>query len=268
DANTNATIDNASANYTWYNKNNVSSYGNGTLIKLGNGSYTLDFNTSSRDIGEYIINIHIKNESYTEPNMVVHLSIEKRPSGFLTLSGTSLKFERGAPSFLFFYLEDSYNNSELEDLSIQWIMGFMTGKLISISKGFYIFLIPPIEFEIGSHFLILDGSDNKNHEITTAAVLLEITWEKILGIDAPIFYAIIIIIIALGVGILTYKIIKRARIPFVIKKIEDSLNKIETQTKTISTEGIRNREEIYKELFEKEFKLIGKKPKLKPKKLK
>ncbi|NVM04070.1 MAG: hypothetical protein HWN67_17195, partial [Candidatus Helarchaeota archaeon] len=119
DANTNATIDNASANYTWYNKNNVSSYGNGTLIKLGNGSYTLDFNTSSRDIGEYVINIHIKEENFTEPNMVVHLSIQKRPTEFLTLSGTSLKFERGAPSFLFFYLEDSYNNSELEDLSIQ-----------------------------------------------------------------------------------------------------------------------------------------------------
>ncbi|MFX0135329.1 MAG: hypothetical protein ACFFDN_16915 [Candidatus Hodarchaeota archaeon] len=268
DANTNATIENASANYTWYDKNNVSSYGNGTLIELGSGLYTLDFNTSSRDIGEYVINIHIKNESYTEPNMVILLSIEKRPTRFLTLTGTTIKFERGAPLILLFFLEDSQNSTDLDGLSIQWIMGFLTGKLISLSNGIYTLLIPPVEFEIGTHLLILDGSDNVNHKIALSTVMLEITWEKILGIDAPIFYAVIIIVITLGVGILIYKLMQRAKIPFVIKKIDESLNKVETQFRPISTAGIRSREKMYEELFEKEFKLIGKKPKYRPLKTK
>jgi len=268
DTNTNQTITGANATYYWYEKGDTSNSGNGTLIELGNGLYTLNFNTSARAVGEFVISVNIKKDNCTEPNMVVLLSIIARPTTFLSLTGTMLKLERGIVFPVLFYLEDSLNKTKLNDLSIKWTMGFLIGNLLPLSNGFYILPFPTQGFEIGSNIIIIDPSSTTNYDISTTSVQIEITWEKILGIDLPIFYSIIIISIIIIAAILGYIIYKRISKPFAIKKINECLKKIELNERPISTDGIRNREEIYKIIFKEDWQSINKKPKFKNEKTK
>jgi len=263
DSTTNLTISGAQANYSWYKKGDISINGNGTLFDIGNGLYTLDFNTSARDIGEYIICISIKKENYTKPNMVVSLNIITRPTIFLSLTGTMVSLERGILFPVLFYLEDSLNGSKLNDLTISWSMGFFSGTLTPLGNGLYVLPFPTQAFEIGSNIIIIDPSSNTDYRIITTSIQIEITWEKIFGLDLPIFYSILIISIIIGGGITLYFIFKRLKKSFIIKKIDESLKKIEANQRPISTVGIKNKEQIYKTLFEKDWDIIEMEPNFK-----
>ncbi len=266
DAINNKTIDGADANFTWYKKNDPSVIYNGTLINSSSGIYILDFNTSSREIGDYIIDVYIKITNYTKPTLIVKLSINRRSTKLLTLTGTTLKIERGTIFPILFFLEDSINGTNLEDFPLKWIMGYFSGELISLKDGLYMFPIPTSLFEIGSNIFILDSSSVNDYNIESSTVILDITWEKILGIDAPIFYAILIISIIVCVCILLYIFIKRLSKPKAIRKIHDSIKKIEKDIRPISITEIRSREEIYNSLFKKDWEKINKHPKITPKK--
>lgn len=265
DANTNETLLGADANYTWYKKNDISLYGNGALFDLSNGLYTLDFNTSSRDIGEYIINIYIKKENYTKPTMVLFLTIQKRPTNFLILTGTTLKFERGLPYIFLFNLKDYLNQTALDGFTIRWTMGFISGNLISLADGYYILPFPTSTLALGSNLIILDTSANVDYQIPSTTISVEITWEKIIGVDLPIFYAIIIILTIVIGGILSYRVIKRIRIPSIIKKINKSIENIKNHESPILIYSIKSRDTIYKEFFDKDEHKFGKNYEIKQK---
>ena len=252
----------AIANYTWYEKDDLSSNGTGELNESVNvpGLYTLNFNTSYRNIGEYIISVNFIKYNHSNPNLVIYLSIQKRPTVFLTLTGTNLALERGPPFILLFYLRDTLNKTSIDGLNIRWTMGFLSGSLISLPNGYYILPFPTEIFEVGSNIMILDASANQNYDIPSSVINIDITWEKILGIDAPIFYAIIIISIVIIAIIISYKLIRKAKVAQVIKKIDESLKYITKQKTPIPITGIKSREEIFSEIFKNDWKMIEKVP--------
>ncbi|MHA1511022.1 MAG: hypothetical protein ACTSRX_04810, partial [Promethearchaeota archaeon] len=103
--------------------------GQGDLILLLDGTYQLDFNTSSRAVGDYIILVTLSKSNFEQRQAMIFISIEKRNINYEFLGdfdGPSLEKVAGNALFFSVSLKDNVTGNPLLNASV--IITFDDGK--------------------------------------------------------------------------------------------------------------------------------------------
>jgi len=241
-------ISNATANYIY----NGSSY---DLIEAGNGYYVFDFDTEYKSIGIYVISLNIKKTNYSQGTAILYISIVQRPTTFDLAGESILTMEEGQVLTLLVDFLDTRTNTALDNFTVQVSISGGTSSTISTSSnGRYTIEISGLPK--GTYSIEISVT-HENYTVETISVYLEVTWVKIFGIEAPFFYLILILaligIIAPVAALIIYTSAKRAAIPYQIKKIDETIKYIQKKKADIPTPVMKSKNEIFKEIFEKEW---------------
>ncbi|MHA1561111.1 MAG: LamG-like jellyroll fold domain-containing protein, partial [Promethearchaeota archaeon] len=242
--------------------------GQGDLILLLDGTYQLDFNTSSRAVGDYIILVTLSKSNFEQRQAMIFISIEKRNINYEFLGdfdGPSLEKVAGNALFFSVSLKDNVTGNPLLNASV--IITFDDGKApITLSDddndGVYTANVTYSKEEINAFF-----RDNTFYGTLTVNVEYYSEVEKTVIISVkmdeifegfPTFY---LLLGAAGLAILVgslvgYKLVQNARIPAFVKMINKVISEISGK-KTISDENISvsAKEEII-EKFDEYWKLL------------
>ncbi|MHA1264271.1 MAG: hypothetical protein ACTSRS_03470 [Candidatus Helarchaeota archaeon] len=255
-------IHNATATYTWYNASNPTIGGSGTLTE-SNGYYILDFDTENRPVGVYIIGIVIKKLNYSQPTMTLRLNINPRPAT-LAVPALLYSIERTNDLELTVNLTDDRLATPLDNFLITYSIYLGSTLLFSnqtstSSNGVYRINLLMSSYGVGSyriHFTVTQT----NYSITTQDITIAITYLKIAGLEEPVFYTLLVAIIAFVAVVLGYTIVKHQRIPVVIKKIDATVKIIEKSKKEASIPVLKSKNELYQQFFKTNFGVLGLQP--------
>ncbi len=253
-------IPDAVATYQW----------NGTIYdmdNLGNGYYVLDFDTETRAVGKYVIEVNIKRTNYSQPTMILFLNIQKRPV-IITVMPPVLTLPQKTTTMILISLEDDATGNALSNLKLSYtIDAIPMGVLSSQGDGSYVLPIATESLSVGGH-LILISMEHDNYTMPVAAVSLTITYEQIFGLDAPIFYTILIAAAVAIAAVSIYAAIKSARIPYIIKKIDETIKTIDKGKGEINVPVMKSKEQIFMEKFGADWESLGLETPIKPIKVK
>jgi hypothetical protein len=203
--------------------------GSGFLGTAANNLYILDFDTESREVGEYSIFVTMQKNNYEVRNAIILLTISKRPITMhldaTGLSGSRISVVQGTPINFSIVLTDETNGIQL--LSGANITLWLNGNEISVdevsgSPGTYELFFPTAN--INAFFLpqTLTGEitvELDNYEIDPRTITIVVRMTEIFP-GFPLFYFLLIVVavVAIAGSLTAYRMIQRARIPTFVKK--------------------------------------------------
>jgi len=241
------------------------------LDNLGNGYYVLDFDTETREVGNYVIGINIKKTNYSQPICIVQIHILSRPT-ILTPTQGQISVEQGNAVTFSFTFVDQRNGTFITPsdagvtLWYSWAYGNSTLTANLVGEVYTVTLdLGSLNAPVGTYTIQI-GLMAENYTISTLTVTLVVGYLKILGIDWPIFLAILITAIIAISAVVGYVGVKRARIPYEIKKIDETYNGIKKKKGKLPYPILKTKDEIYEETFGENWALLELKPPLKGKK--
>jgi hypothetical protein len=242
--------------------------GQSDLILLPDGTYQLDFNTSNRAVGDYIILVTLSKSNFEQRQAMIFITIEKRIINYQFLgdfNGPSLEKVAGNELLFSVSLKDNVTGNPLLNATV--VITFEDGKApITLSDddndGVYTATVTYSKEDINAFF-----RDNSFPGTLTISVEYYSQIEKTIFITVkmdeifegfPTFY---LLLGAAGLAILVgslvgYKLVQNARIPAFVKMINKVISDISGK-KTISDENISvSAKEEMIEMFDDYWKLI------------
>ncbi|HUY00273.1 MAG TPA: hypothetical protein VMV49_12000, partial [Candidatus Deferrimicrobium sp.] len=257
---TGAVIHSAIASYTWYNASNPSIDGYGDLNEIGD-YYVLDFKTENRLVGVYIFGITIKQVNYTQPSMILYLTIKPRPAT-LEVPSTLVEIERKNNLPISFNLTDTRLSSPLDNFTVlcRIYKGTQFITLLEVTtsiNGDYAMILPFSSLGIGAYRIIFEII-HPNYSVQVPDIQVQVTYIKILGfLSEPIFYTLLVAIIGFIVAVSLYVGVKRARIPFVIKKIDETTKIINKEKAEAPVPVMKSKNDLYSKFFREDWNNLG-----------
>ncbi len=261
-------IDNTDvSSFTWqYSTGDTN--GQGDLTLLPDGTYQLDFNTSSRAVGDYIILVTLSKSNFDQRQAMLFISIEKRNIDYEFLGdfdGPSLVKVAGNALLFSVSLKDNVTGNPLFNATV--VISFDDGKQSIVltdedNEGVYTATITYSKEEINAFFrdnsfygtLTIDVDTYTQVEKT---ILISIKMDEVFE-GFPTFYLLLgaaglVILVGSLVG---YKLVQNAQIPAFVKMINKVISDISGK-KTISDGNISvsAKEEII-EKFDEYWKLL------------
>ncbi|MHA1379453.1 MAG: hypothetical protein ACTSRG_13850 [Candidatus Helarchaeota archaeon] len=241
---------------------------NGTLYNmdaLPTGIYVLDFNTELRAVGKYVIGVNIKKDNYSQPQMILFLNILQRPVA-ITVMPPVIALPQRSSSMLIVTLVDSASNTPLTNISVTYTLdGIPFGELTPNANGQLMVPIDTSTLPIGAHYIII-SMNHENYTMPVYTVSLTVSYAQIFGIDEPIFYTIVIAAAVAIAAISIYVAVRSARIPYVVKKIDETIKAINKGKDQINAPVMKSKEAIYSEMFGSDWAVLDMEPPIKPKK--
>ncbi|MFX1552861.1 MAG: hypothetical protein ACFFBV_02960, partial [Promethearchaeota archaeon] len=237
------------ASYNWYrldeDGNPLSGPGNegsGVLLPAANNQYMLDFDTKSKEVGEYSIFITMQKNNYEVRNAFISLTINKRPISMDLYSNgvlrTRISIVQGSSINFSAVLTDKLNGSALIGANVtlqingdNYILDPVLG-----SPGTYQYIFSTSH--INTFFMpqTLTGQiiiELDNYEIDPEPITVVVNMPEIFGIPTFYFLMIVISVAAVVGSLIAYRTIQRARIPTFVKKTRQMKKNIKGE-KTIS----------------------------------
>ncbi len=255
-------LGNVSATFSWYDLNDPNNVYNGNLTEVGN-YFVLDFDTDLKKIGKYVIAVNIKRDNYSQPTILLFLSIQQRPIK-INLVPPVITLPQKTASMIFITLEDEISGNTLTGFEVNYFIdGIPMGSLIDQGDGNYMLPVTAATLAVGGHYILI-SMEHDNYTMPISAVSLTVTYEQIFGIDAPIFYTIIIAVAVVIAALSIYTAIKSARIPYVIKKIDETIKFIEKGKDKINSPIMKSKELIFLEKFGSDWQVLSLEPPIKP----
>ncbi len=227
--------------------------GSGNLDPQGNGNYVLDLDTENLEPGTYTVWVTFFKPNYQIKKAVLFLTINERPINWDTpLLVSKILGEAGTITIT---LTD-YLGAPLTGSTITLHWGSIDANFTEESPGTYTysFIAPNTPGPTTMQITITKG----NHTSESITITIYSGYRKILGLDEPIFYLMVIIglvaVIAPIVAIIAYTQVKKARIPYAIKKIDETIKWIEKQKKkNIPTPVMKSKDSLFEEIFKKDW---------------
>ena len=241
--------------------------GSGTLSLGNNNHYILDFNTESRDVGEYSIFITLQKKNYELRNAFISLTISKRPitidvMNITGLSGKQITIVQGNPITFRISLKDNTNNSKpLINANVSLIIGTRTYSLNEVQPGVYeyVFSTDDIDaFFMPQTFTCELRIEKTNYETQTIPLTIVVGMTEIFP-GFPMFYFFLLIggIVAVVGSLVIYRTVQQARIPTFVKKVR-SMKKLIKGRKSIPDSLLYpTKEEYIVKMFEEKWNALG-----------
>jgi len=237
-------------NYNWYKLddegNPLSGLGNegtGILEEDLNKEYILDFDTETREEGDYTIFITLQKNNFEVRNAFISLSICYRPiNASLSatgLTGREINIVKGTPINFGIILTDPTNNSAfLTGATVTLFVNSIGYNFVEESPGIYTVEFSTLNFEA----FIMPNTitdcyieiEKINYEVDPITLVIVVGMEEIFP-GFPMFYFLIIVIgvIAIAGSLVAYRTIQRAKIPRFIKRTRE-IKKLIKGRKSIS----------------------------------
>lgn len=253
---------NVSATYSWYKYETPNNVYNGILNEIGN-YFVLDFNTDLKNIGKYVLGVNIKRDNYSQPQLTLLITIKQRSVTINTIPPV-YTLPQKQTSMIIVSLKDGILGTPLSNFNLSYsIDGIPLGSLIPQADGTYLIPISTASMTLGAHYILI-SLQSDNYTMPFSTVSLTITYEQIFGLDAPIFYTILIAAIVAISAVSVYVTVKQVRIPYVIKKINESIKTIDKNKGELSAPVMKSKEKIFLEKFGGDWETLGLEPPIKP----
>ncbi|TFG00010.1 MAG: LamG domain-containing protein, partial [Promethearchaeota archaeon] len=256
----------STAYYEWIKQKDGEDVASGTLPLTDNlnGIYTLDFQTSTKEIATYIFSVHIEADNYAQRDATIVLEIVERQfdvdlptdkfsNGIIqAVSGQSLTFTIEISDELDGYL---MNGTETY-LILQG--NRYDGNLVG--TGLYSFVIT----DLPSAFFMpipLNGKiyvNASNYEISETTITVNVGMTEIFP-GFPMFYFLLIVIgvVAIVGALATYRYIQIARIPEFVKRARAMKKEIKGG-KSISDKNLYpSKDEFITEMYGEDWEKLG-----------
>ena len=237
----------------------------GNINALGDGLYSLDFDTANRLNGSYTIWLTFFKNNYEIKKSVLFLEIELIPVNPV-FDATLINVDQGSAGSFILNLTDVWGNPITDaTISYQWDGGI--GTFSNLGNGLYSFTIDNTgrAYSI-RNYPITYTITRANHSTVTGTIVLNVDYYKFFGlIPEPIFWAILITAVVAIAAVSIYVGVKRARIPFEIKKIDETIKGIDKNKKLVYP-VLREKAEIFEEKFRDSWSVLDLQPPIKGKK--
>jgi hypothetical protein len=224
----------ATASYEWEQNGIIHT---GQLIDLQNGTYELDFNTINQPIGTYSLAIYIGKANYVTRAATLTLVIQPRPIQLLIgnqIVSNLAQVAQGNQIILDFNLTDPVSGLPLSGASVQLIYLNETISIPEVMTGEYRYII---NTTTGYNALYAAQTDSATLRIAMANYTIS-DFTFTISVTPPVFVIggfaipkifIYIFSMTIGAMILIYASVKgvqNARIPLILKKIEQTRKQI------------------------------------------
>ncbi|MHA1894184.1 MAG: hypothetical protein ACTSX4_06775, partial [Candidatus Helarchaeota archaeon] len=242
---------------SWSAKKDGADYTSGNLESLGNGLYKLDFNMNKRPIGDYTIWVTFYKNNYEIKKAVIFLKIELIP---ITpqFDAPLINVDQGSSGTFIVTLTDAYNQS-LTGATIEYSWSGGTGTFQELGSGQYSLTIDNTgrAFAV-SIYTITYNITKANHTTVTGTITVNIDYYKVFGlIPEPLFWGIVITAIIAVVAVSSYVGVKRARIPYEIKKIDETIKGIKKEKGKLPYPILKTKAELFEEIFKENWAVIN-----------
>ena len=262
------------ASFNWYRLDNQgdpmsgpNNEGTGSLVEDSNKRYILDFDTESRETGEYTIYITLQKDNYQVKNAFISLSIINRPMAITfdatNLVGKEINIVKGTVINFNIVLRDFTNLSMLlSNANVSLYIDNVEYEFSEDTPGYY-----SVDFTT-SHidaFFMPQTLTNCYIQIDMDYYESEpITLVIIVGMDEifpgfPMFYFLMIVGAAIAVvgSLVAYRTIQQARIPTFVKKAREMSKNIKGRKSIPDSILYPTKEEyVVKELGDK-WEMLG-----------
>ncbi|MHA1913418.1 MAG: DUF2341 domain-containing protein [Promethearchaeota archaeon] len=240
--------------YIWEsydNLGNVIDTGQGDIISSIEDTYIVDFDTNTKEVGEYLLVLTIEKDNYDRKNAMILLTINKRIINY-TLSEPFIDFRstipQGSPVPMLLTLTDpTQHNIPLINATIEMTVGGQIYKFNQSANGTYFFDFSTSNINTFFTSSTLTGTINITREDYISeefTIIIVVEMEQIFGI--PTFYFLLVSSAALVVigSIVGYRVYQNAKIPTFVKKVRE-MKKAIKGSKEISESVLYNKKEVF-----------------------
>ncbi|MHA1284160.1 MAG: hypothetical protein ACTSQP_16805 [Promethearchaeota archaeon] len=216
----------------------------GYLNELGNGTYILDLNTETLEVGKYFVFLTLDKKFYDDKDAILDLQIEKRKidttlSSNFKISNNKIEVIKGDVIKLTLELSDPTKNGiPLTNVTIKLILGDEEFSFKEKGDGLYELSIDTDNYDAFFTAQTLTGQitiekEDYNPESIEITIVINMEEGPIPGL--PTFYFLMIVgaILAVVISLVSYNLIQKARIPKFIKKVREMKTAI-SKRKSIS----------------------------------
>jgi hypothetical protein len=250
----------------------------GVMTYAGDGNYTAQINSTIVDIGSYTLQISASKPNYMLQEQSTVLIIIGAPTsldGILTLPlpsqnfiyfGPYIQVENSIPlTPIFFYYHTPGPHSPVSGANVSLTFGPLTFNLVEILPGLYVTFIPTFNLPSGN-FIGSISASHTGYQTQQSLVFLSVGEASIfvpgfnVRLPMKIFLMVFSAIAVPTLIFVSYVYIKRARIPYIIKRIDELINQIsrgeKVEVKLVPKEIVIN------DALREELAIIGLEPKM------
>ena len=233
------------ATYNWYkldaSGNPLSGPGNegsGNLVEATGNRYVLDFDTETRDIGQYTIFVSLQKDNYEVRNAFMSLTIINRPINVnfeatgLNENGGRINVVKGTEiDFTITLTDPTAGNALLSNVTVTLTINNVDYNLFETSPGVYTCAFSTSSFEAFFMPNTISGCtitfDKEYYEAEPENFVIVVGMDEIFP-GFPMFYFLLIVIgvVAVVGSIVTYRAIQQAKIPKFVKKVRSMKKEI------------------------------------------
>ncbi|MFX0019199.1 MAG: hypothetical protein ACFFBT_02190 [Promethearchaeota archaeon] len=240
--------------------------GSGVLIQKYDKTYSLDFNTETKNVGFYTIYVNLKKGNYEA--RAAHINLEIKLRDFYAnwdatgKEGNQISVVQGNNIFIEINLTDqTRNNIPLEDASVILMVRGVEYRFNNITSGYYTLTFNTENFDAFFAAETFPGQiiiQKDNFTTQELNLIFNIKMVEIFP-GMPTFYFILITASIAGIliAVISYRVIQQARIPKFIKKIRKVKGYIKTKKAVTESLSIPSKEKMLIKLFGEDWKEIG-----------
>jgi len=261
-------------NYNWYKLddqgNPLSGPGNegtGILEQDINKRYILDFDTETRETGDYTIFITLQKNNYEVRNAFISLTVRYRPISYslsaIGLTDREINVVKGTPINLQIVLTDPTNNSALlTGGMVKLYVNNIAYSFTETSLGTYTLTFSTMNFDA---FFMPNTLTNcyieiekVNYEVDPISLVIIIGMDEIFP-GFPMFYFLIIVIGVLAItgSLVAYRTIQQAKIPKFVKKANAMKKEIKGRKSISESLLYPSKEEYIVKKFGDKWNMLG-----------
>ncbi|MFX1428967.1 MAG: DUF2341 domain-containing protein [Promethearchaeota archaeon] len=240
--------------YVWErydNEGNVIESGYGDIISTIDNTYTLDFNTESRALGEYFLIVALDKDNYDRKNAMIILTIKKREIGEPILSDnfqdrrTSVVKGYSVPIQIIL-TDPTREDTRLLNATITLTLRENLYNFTHMGDGVYVFNFPTYNINAFFTSTTLTGTINITKEDYISQefdIVIVVEMEQIFpGIPTFYFLLILSVAVALVGSIVGYRVYQKAKIPVFVRKVREMKKTIKKSKSIDESLLYRNKE--------------------------
>ncbi len=250
----------------------------GSMTYIGSGNYTAQINTTVLTATSYTLEISASKPNYQFKEESTILSVLGAPtilgdaflippiaSSAIVYLGPYIQVENSVPlTPIIFYYHTPGPHSPLTGANVTLQFGSMIFTLVEVMPGVYLTFIPTYNLPPGNLFGVITASYN-NYQTQQSPIFLSVGETSIfiplLNVRIPktTFLLVVSAVAIPTISFTTYAYIKRARIPAIIKRIDELITKISRGEKI--TVKLIPRIQVVEAVLRQELAIVGIEPK-------
>ncbi|MFX1376531.1 MAG: DUF2341 domain-containing protein [Promethearchaeota archaeon] len=244
---------------------NVLESGQGTIVQTIENLYSLDFDTHTRAVGDYLLIVTLDKDNYDYKNAMILLTIKKRVINY-TLSDNFNNYRvnviQGKSVTIQLNLTDpTRENIPLINATVSLTISGTRYEFQQLANGTYQFIFPTSDINafFSAQTLRVIINISKNNYITEQFSIIIVVEMPVLFFGIPTFYFLLMLsaIIVFTGSIVGYRVYKHAKIPTFVKKVRSMRKTIEDNKEISNSLLYRNKEVFIGEIVEEKWDSIN-----------